>query len=526
MRILITDKFAPEGVEVFKQSPGLTVDYRPGTKPDELKEIIKDYDGLAVRSATKVTREIIDAGKKLRVIGRAGIGVDNIDVDYATQKGIVVMNTPGGNAVTTGEHTISLMLALARKIPQAYYSMKQKKWEKGKFTGVEIQGKILGLIGLGNIGRVVADRALGLKMKVIAYDPFVSEEVARKLGVELVNLDELLSRSDFISLHIPKTEETKNLIRKETLSKMKDGVRIINCARGGIVNEKDLLEAIKSGKVAGVALDVFETEPPDFESELFELKEAIFTPHLGASTGEALVNVSVTIARQMVDYLLNGVITNAVNFPSVSKELLIQLKPYLNLAERMGRLAGQLLSSLQGVEIEYQGEVAEVDTRPVTHSLLKGLLESFMDEPVNYVSAPVIAKARGIMVRETQSTESGDFTSLIWLRIQDQKPELSEIAGTLFGKVHPRIVQIGGISLDAYPEGYVLVIRNYDKPGVIGNIGSLLARYQINIARFQLGRKEGEAICMVNIDSPVPEEALEEIRKLPNIISAHQVYLS
>jgi len=524
MKVLVTDKFAPEGIELFKQAPGITVDYRPGTKPEELKEIIGDYDGLAVRSATKVTKEIIDAGKKLRVIGRAGIGVDNIDVEYATQKGIVVMNTPGGNAVTTAEHTISLMLALARKIPQAYYSMKQKKWEKGKFTGVEIQGKTLGIIGLGNIGRVVADRALGLKMKVLVYDPFISEDVARKLGVEMVSFDELLSRSDFITIHVPKTEETKNMVRKETISKMKDGVRIINCARGGIVNEKDLVEAIKSGKVAGAALDVFEKEPPDF-GELFELDEVIFTPHLGASTTEALVSVSVGIARQMIDFLLTGTIANAVNFPSISKELLEQLQPYLNLAERMGRLAGQLLSSLRGLEIEYRGEVAELDTRPITHSLLKGVLESFLDEPVNYVSAPAVARARGISVRETQSSESGDFTSLIYLKIEDKEPELAQIAGTLFGKVHPRIVELGGISLDAYPEGYVLVIRNYDKPGVIGNIGSLLARYQVNIARFQLGRKGGEAICMVNVDSPVPERALEEIRKLPNIISARQVYL-
>lgn len=524
MKILVSDKLAPEGLEILKKAPGVSVEYKTGMKPEELKAMIGDYDALIVRSATKATREIIEAGKNLRAIGRAGIGVDNVDVETATKRGIVVMNTPGGNAVTTAEHTISLLMALARKIPQAYVSLKEKKWEKGKFEGVEVMGKTLGVIGLGNIGRIVADRALGLKMKVIGYDPFVTPEMARSLGVEWVNLDELFRRSDFITIHTPKTEETKGLIRAESIAKMKDGVRIINCARGGIVVEKDLIEAIKSKKVAGAALDVFEKEPPEF-GELFDMPEIIFTPHLGASTGEALVNVSVAIARQMIDYLLYGVITNAVNFPSVSKEVLEQLSPYLNLAERMGRLAGQLLSTLRGLEIEYRGEVANLNTKPITHSLLKGILESFTDEPVNYVSAPALAKARGISVKESSNSESGDFSSLIKLKIQDQSPELAEIAGTLFGKTDPRIVLIGGIHLEAIPSGYVLVVRNVDKPGVIGNIGSLLGRYQINIGQFQLGRKGGEAVCMVNVDSPIPESALEEIRRLPNIISARQVNL-
>jgi len=524
MKVLVSDKLAPEGLEILKKAPGLTVDVKTGMKPEELKAIVGEYDALAIRSATKATKEIIEAGKNLRVIGRAGIGVDNVDVPIATQRGIVVMNTPGGNAVTTAEHTISLMLSLARKIPQAFQSMKEKKWEKGKFEGVEVMNKTLGVIGLGNIGSVVADRCLGLKMKVIGYDPFVTKEIAARLGVELVPLEELFAKSDFITVHVPKTEETKSMIRAETIAKMKDGVRIINCARGGIVNEKDLIEAVKSKKVAGAALDVFEKEPPEF-GELFDLPEVIFTPHLGASTGEALVNVSVGIAQQMVDYLLNGIITNAVNFPSVSKELLAQLSPYLNLAERMGRLAGQLISSLHGLDIEYSGEVAELNTKPITHALLKGLLESFRDEPVNYVSAPAMAKAKGIAVRETQAHESEEFTSLIRVMVKDQQPELNEISGTLFGKTEPRIVQIGRVSLDAIPSGYALVLRNYDKPGVIGNIGSLLARYQINIARFQLGREKGVAICMVNVDAAVPEPVLEEIKKLPNIISVKQVNL-
>ena len=524
MKVLVSDKLAPEGIELFKKAPGIDVDYKTGLKPEELKQIIGEYDGWVVRSASKATKELIEAGKNLRVIGRAGIGVDNVEVESATKRGIVVMNTPGGNAVTTAEHTISLMLSLARKIPQAYLSMRGKQWEKGKFTGVEVMGKTLGVVGLGNIGSIVADRALGLKMKVIGYDPFVSAEVARKMGVEMVSLDELFSRSDFITVHVPKTEETKNLVNASALAKMKNGVRIINCARGGIVNEKDLVEAIKSGKVAGVALDVFEKEPPEF-GELFELPQVIFTPHLGASTDEALVNVSIAITDQVIDYLLNGVIRNAVNFPSVSKEVLTQISPYINLAERMGRLAGQLLGSLAGLEVEYSGEVAELNTKPITHAVLKGLLESLRDEPVNYVSAPVLAKAKGITVKETRTYEAGDFSSLIKLRIMEQTPEPVEIAGTLFGKTEPRIVQIGKVRLDAIPSGYVLVVRNYDKPGVIGNIGSLLARHNINIARFQLGREAGEAICMVNVDGSIPESVLLEIGKLPNIISAKQVNL-
>jgi D-3-phosphoglycerate dehydrogenase len=525
MKVLVSDKLAPEGIEILKKAPGLSVEVKTGMKPEELAGMIGDYDGLVIRSATKATKEIIEAAKNLRVIGRAGIGVDNVDVPTATRKGIVVMNTPGGNAVTTAEHALSLMMSLSRKIPQAYHSMKNKKWEKSKFEGVEVMDKTLGVIGMGNIGSIVANRALGLKMKVIAYDPFVTKEVAERMGVELVSLDDIFARADFITLHVPKNEETKNMIRAETIAKMKNGVRIINASRGGIVNEKDLVEAIKSKKVAGAALDVFEKEPPEFAGELWEMDEVIFTPHLGASTGEALVNVSVGIAQQVVDYLLNGIITNAVNFPSVSKELLKQLSPYINLSEKMGRLAGQLLTSLHGLEIDYSGEVAELNTKPITHALLKGLLECFQDEPVNYVSAPALAKAKGITVKEMQSHESGDFRSLIRLQLKDGQPELSEISGTIFGKNDPRIVQIGKVSLDASPSGYVLVIRNFDKPGVIGNLGSLLARFGVNIARFQLGREAGEALSMVNVDQPVPEAVIDEIRRLPNVIAVKQVNL-
>jgi D-3-phosphoglycerate dehydrogenase len=524
MKVRVSDNLAPEGLEVFKQAGELETDVKTGLKPDELREIIGGYEGLAIRSATKVTKEIIGAADNLKVVGRAGIGVDNVDLAAATFRGIVVMNTPGGNATAAAEHALSLMLSLSRNIPQATASMKGGKWEKKKFMGVEVCNKVLGVIGLGNIGRIVADRALGLKMEVIACDPFVTAEAAAKIGVEIVDLDTLLERSDFITIHTPKSEETKSLIRRETIARMKDGVRLINCARGGIINEADLLEGLKSGKLAGAALDVFEKEPPD-ASELFDMPNVILTPHLGASTGEAQVNVSVAIARQMIDFLLNGIITNAVNFPSLSKDALQQIQPYLNLAEKMGALTGQLLKQVQNITIEYSGEVAELDTRPVTLAALKGLLGSFLDVPVNYVSAQALAQERGIEVHETTSFHSHDFASLITIKVKDGEPEVQEISGTLFGRNDPRIVYVDGIYLDAIPRGAVIVIHNKDFPGVIGNIGTTLGKNKINIGHFQLGRKGGEALCMVNVDAPATEDVLEELRALPHMISVRQVLL-
>ncbi len=524
MKVLVSDSFAPEGLEVFKQAEGIELEYKTGRKPEELMEVIGGFDGLAIRSATKVKADIIEAANNLKVIGRAGIGVDNVDLAAATARGIVVMNTPGGNATAAAEHALSLMMALSRNIPQATASMKGGKWEKKKFMGVEVNGKTLGVIGLGNIGRIVADRALGLKMRVIAFDPFVTAEAAAKMGVELADMDTLLAGSDYITIHTPKTEETKNLIRRETIAKMKDGVRLINCARGGIVNEADLFEGLKSGKVAGAALDVYEKEPPE-PGPLFELDNVILTPHLGASTGEAQVNVSVAIAKQIVDYLVNGIITNAVNFPSMSRETLAQVQPYLNLAEKMGALTGQLLKQVKNITIEYAGEVTQYDTRPITLAALKGLLGSFLDVPVNYVSAPAHARERGIEVHETTSLQPHDFTSLITLKVQDGKPAVEIISGTLFGRSDPRIVNVNGIYLDAIPQGAMLIIHNVDKPGVIGNIGTTLGKNDINIGRFQLGRKGGEALCMVNIDTPASDEVLEALRGLPNMISVRQVIL-
>jgi len=524
MKVLVTDGLSAEGLEILRRAPGLEVENKKGLSPDELKAIIGEYEGLIIRSATKVTAELLAKADRLRVIGRAGVGVDNVDVPAATQRGIVVMNTPGGNSLAAAELTIAMILALSRHLPQATQSVRAGKWEKSKFMGTQVAEKTLGIVGLGNIGRLVAERALGLKMSVIAYDPFVTKEAGLKIGVEMVELEQLFARSDYLTLHLPKTEETKNLIRAETIARMKPGVRIINCARGELVNEADLAAALNSGRVAAAAMDVFAKEPPG-ESPLFGCENAIFTPHLGASTDEAQSSVAYAIAEQVSDYLVRGTIRNAVNFPSVSGEVMIQIRPYLNLAERMGSLLGQMLTCLDDVTLEYSGEVVKFDTRPVTHAALKGLIQAHLDIPINYVNAPAYARQRGIKVIETTTEETQEFTSLLTIKVHGQHEEVQEIAGTLFGKRNPRIVRVGGIILDAVPEGSVIVIRNHDKPGVIGNIGTLLGQRGINIGQFKLGRQGGQALCMVNVDSPAPPEVLEELRKLPNIISVRQVKL-
>lgn len=527
-KVMIRDNMALLAKDILEQTGEIevVVDFDKATSaPDKLARIIGEFDGLAVRSGTKVTPEVLEGADRLRVIGRAGIGVDNIDVPSATTRGIVVMNAPGGNTVTTAEHAVSMLLSLARHIPQATASLREGKWEKKKFLGVEITGKILGVIGLGQIGRVVASRALGLKMNVIASDPFVTEEAAAALGVELVGMDDLLSRSDFITLHVPRMDETRNMVNAGMIEKMKAGVRIINCSRGEVVNIDDLYAALESGKVAGAALDVYPKEPPDAELPILKHPNVILTPHLGASTGEAQEKVAEMIARQMADYLVKGVITNAVNFPSISPEVMAQIRPYLDLGERMGAMMGQLIRHLHDVTITYSGDVANYDTRPLTHAVLKGLLGSYTDQPVNYVNAPSMAKDKGIKVQETISRETHDYTTLIKVRLEGHEEKLNDIWGTIFGKKNPRIVRLGRIYMDGIPEGSILVIQNHDKPGVIGNIGHTLARHEINIGRFQLGRRDGQALCMVNIDSPVEERVIEEIRALPNIISVRQISL-
>jgi len=522
-KVLISDKMSARAQEILKDS-GIEVDVKTGLSPKEIKEIIADYDGLVVRSATKVTADIIQVADKLKVIGRAGMGVDNIDTETATDRGIVVMNTPGGNSIAAAEHAISLMMALARHVPQACASLKEDKWEKSKFIGVELYQKTLGVVGLGNIGRIVADRARGIKMKVIAYDPLVTEEKASEMGIELVTLDELLARSDFITLHVPKTDETVGLINKKNIAKMKDGVRIINASRGIVIEEHDLAEALDSGKVAAAALDVFSQEPPA-GNPLVGMESVICTPHLGASTVEAQQRVAITIANQIADYLKSGTITNAVNVPSVSGEILKVLKPYIHLAECIGSLQGQLVESpIQSVELIYSGRVTEYDITPITLSLLRALLAPAQDD-INYVNARRVAEERGISVQETTKRQSEYFASYIQLNTQTSRAPHS-IGGALFGREEPRIVMLDGVYLDATPRGCVLVIHNDDQPGVIGNMGTLLGKHKINVNRLQLGlpKKGGDtAISFINIDTPASEEVLDELRQSENILVVKQV---
>ena len=525
MKVLISDNLSPRGIEVLKQS-GLEVDVKTGMKPEELKACIGQYHGLIIRSATKVTAEIVEAAANLKVVGRAGSGLDNVDKAAASKKGIVVMNTPGGNTITTAEHTIALMFALARQIPQATASMKQGKWEKKRFTGVELFKKTIGIVGIGNIGKHVARRALSLGMIVIGYDPYLSDENAKEMGIEKVDLATLFKRSDFITIHTPITSETKNLISTKTIQLMKDGVRIINCARGGIVNEAELYEALKSGKVAGAALDVFEKEPPG-ENPLLTLDSVICTPHLGAATEEAQENVAVAIAEQVVDCLVNGVIRNAVNFPSVPAEQVLRLKPYLTLAEKLGSFASQVFEGgVTEITVEYRGEASQLNTAPVNIALLKGFLTPILEETVNFVNAPVITKERGIEVKEMKSPDGGDYQSMIILRVKADRKE-HRLSGTLLGRTDPRIVRIDDFAVEIVPEGTMLFMYNNDRPGVIGNIGSYLGKCNINIARMHFGRESqgGMAISVVSIDSPLSEPQLEDLKKMPNILSLRVVEL-
>ncbi|MEM7009508.1 MAG: phosphoglycerate dehydrogenase [Thermodesulfobacteriota bacterium] len=528
MKVLITDGMAKDGLEILEAATELDIDVRKGIPKEELAEIISDFDAVIVRSATTLTDELIEAGTNLKAIGRAGIGVDNVDVEAATKKGIVVMNTPEANAITTAEHTITLMLSLARRIPEAHASLKAGKWERSKFKGIEIYGKTLGCIGLGNIGKLVAERAMGLKMNVIAYDPFLTQEAAEKLGVELVSLDDLLSRADIITIHTPLTPDTKDLINKDTFEKTKPGLIIINCARGGVINESDITQAVKEGKIAGAAFDVYTSEPPEADNPILSIDENIvMTPHLGASTAEAQTKVGLAIAEQIVDFLVNGVVNNAVNMPSVSLEALTVMKPYINLAEKLGVLQGQLCKGgIKEFIIEYDGEVSELDTSPITVSALKGFLTPMMDIVVSHVNAPVIAKDRGIKVIEAKSSEAKDYTSSITLRVRTKDGE-TQVSGTIFGKEEPRIVNVNGVTIDLVPEGHMLVSENNDKPGFIGSMCSILGDNGVNIGRMHLGREAigGRAIVFTSVDSPVPDQVIEEISKLTEIISVEQVKL-
>ena len=511
---------APEVAAILGNTPGIKVDVKTGMKPDELKAVIKDYDALIVRSSTKVTAEIIEAAAKLSAIGRAGAGVDNIDIPAASKRGIVVMNTPGGNTVTTAEHAIAMMLALARRIPQATASMKAGRWEKSRFMGNEYCNKTLGVIGLGRVGAVVADRAIGLKMNVIAHDPFISPEVAQQMGVNMVNLDELFTNSDFISVHCPLSKETRNLINESALAKMKKGVFLIHCARGGIVNEKALCRALKAGQVAGAAIDVFEEEPTK-NMELVGLDNVICTPHLGASTDEAQTNVAIAIAHQIAAYFTTGEIKGAVNFPSVSADVMAGIRPYLDLAEKLGAFQAQLLTgAIQEVSLEYSGEILNHNVAPITVSLIKGLLDQILTETVNYINAPVLAKERGIRIIEVKSSETKDYTNLIALTVRTSK-ETSRTSGAVFGQNDPRIVRINEFSVEIAPEGYLLAVSNKDVPGVIGILGTTLGSHNVNIARLHLSRdaQSKKALVVLNTDSPVGPDILDKLRKLPHVVS-------
>ncbi len=523
MKVFITDPIAHEGIEILKEA-GLEVEEKLGLSPEELKEIIGEAHALVIRSNTKVTADLLEYASNLKVVGRAGTGLDNVDIPACNKKGIVVMNTPGGNTNSAAEHTIAMLLALTRHIPQATASMKAGKWEKKKFQGQEVAGKTIGIIGSGRIGGIVSQLAKGLKMKVMAYDPYMNPEMADKLGIELVELDELLSRADYVSVHTPLTEETRGMLNKEMFDKMKPSAMVLNCARGGIVNEADLFDALSSGKLAGAALDVFEKEPTTIENPLFKLNNFICTPHLGASTREAQENVAVAVARQIADYLTKGEVRNAVNVPSVSAETMKVLGPVLNLADKMGAFVAHLVTGpLKRVEISYQGDLAEIDTAPVTISVLKSLLAPVLREDVNFVNAPVVAKDRGIKVVESKSDTCENFNNLMEIKVVSGEDENS-LAGTIFGKTEPRLVRINNFTLEAVPEGHMLLIYNEDRPGVIGRIGTTLGESGINIARMQVGQDPGHNrnVILLTIDESAPSEVLERLKQqdgVSNVIS-------
>jgi D-3-phosphoglycerate dehydrogenase / 2-oxoglutarate reductase len=515
-KVLIADKLSPAAIAIF-QERGVEVDVKTGLSKEELIKVVGAYDGIAIRSASKITADVIKAASRLKVIGRAGIGVDNVDIPAATAAGVIVMNTPFGNSITTAEHAISLMLALARDLPAANASTQAGKWEKNRFMGVEITGKLLGLIGAGNIGSIVADRARGLKMRVIAYDPYLSSERAQELGIEKVELDELLARADFITLHVPMTPETKNILSAEALAKTKKGVRIINCARGGLVDEKALKAALDSGHVAGAALDVFEIEPAK-ENILFGNEKLVATPHLGAATTEAQENVALQVAEQISDFLLTGAITNALNMPSISAQEAQKVRPWISLAEKLGAFAGQLTdSSLSAVEIVYEGTPANLNTRALTQAALAGLLKPILSD-VNMVNAPIIAKERGIKVSETVRDQQGIYEGYIKVTVT-MGDSTRRVAGTAFSDERPRLIQIKDINLDAEFAPHMLYVVNEDKPGFIGRLGTLLGDAQVNIASFTLGRSAPgqDAICLVEVDGEVPPSAIAAITRLPQV---------
>ncbi len=540
MKVLVSDKMSQNGIDVLDAADGIQVVYKTNLSPEDLIKELQDTDALIIRSSTKVTKDVFAAVNKLKIIGRAGIGVDNIDCTTATERGVIVVNTPSGNATTTAEHAIAMLMALSRHIPQADKSMHLGKWEKSKFTGIEVTGKILGVFGYGNIGKIVADRAQGLKMRVIVFDPFLTAEVAAKNGVELVTKEKLFERADFITAHVPLNDSTRNLINKKTIETMKTGVRIINCARGGIVNEADLIDGLNSDKIAGAAIDVFEEEPPPKENPLLKHERVICTPHLGASTAEAQVNVAVQVAEQIRDYLLTGEIRNGINCPSISSEMVKILSPYLKLCDKLGAFQGQLHrenhTEIKRLTISYSGAVTDYDTGALTAALVHGFLNTISDGSVNFVNALSMAESRGIVVEEKVVHHVQDFANQITLSVSDEKKS-NLIAGTVFGNKNYRFVRFNDFYLEVIPDGYILALHNYDRPGVIGKATSILGSHNINVSRMQLtldktfvqGSNESclqEAVSFINIDQQVNESILEELMKLENVITVHQIDLN
>ncbi len=522
VKILVSDPVSEQGIEILKKE--FDVDIATGLAPAELIKRIGNYEALIVRSETQVTKDVINAGKMLKIIGRAGVGVDNIDVNTATEKGIIVVNAPEGNTISAAEHTIALMLAMSRNIPQANASLKSKKWERKKFMGVEVRGKVLGIIGLGRIGSEVAKRAQGMEMKILAYDPFISQERANELGVELTTVEDIVKRSDYITVHTPLTKETKDLISSREFAIMKKGARVINCARGGIINEDALAKAVKDGIVSSAAIDVFVKEPP-FESPLLELDRVIVTPHLGASTEEAQINVAVSVAEQIVNALKGLPVKNAINMPYVKPDVMQIIEPYLPLAEKIGKLCTQLMGNYEKIEVSYSGEIADKDVAPLTLAVLKGLLEPILGAGVNYVNAPIIAKERKIKVVESRSETIEGYPSQISVKLS-KKGEEKLVSGSIIGK-EPRIVQIDEYSIDIVPSGFMIVAKHEDRPNIIGPCCMILGRNNINIAGMQVGRitRGGEAIMVLNIDSEVSDAILDEIRAVDGIIDAKLVVL-
>lgn len=540
MKVLISDKLAQEGIDILNAEENLQVIYKAGLKPEELKVEIREAEALIIRSATQITKEILAHATKLKIIGRAGIGVDNVDCNAATERGIIIVNTPSGNATTTAEHTIAMLMALSRHIPQADKSMHQGAWEKSKFTGTEITDKVLGIFGFGNIGKIVADRAKGLRMRVMVSDPFLSPQIAAKYGVELVEIDQLCKRSDYISVHVPLNDSTRNLIDKKAIESMKKGVRILNCARGGIINEAALVEGLNSGKIAGAAIDVFEEEPPKKDNPLLHQDRVVCTPHLGASTTEAQVNVAIQVAEQIRDYANTGEIRNGVNFPSVSAEVLKILKPYLTLCGKLGAFQGQIYQAskekVTKLTISYTGSVTDYDVGVLTSTMVHAFLFPILDTTVNYVNALNLAESRGIEVEENRIRQAQDYANQITFTVHGEE-KTSLIAGALFGNTNHRFIRFNDFYLEVVPDGYLLVIHNNDRPGVVGKIGSVLGNHSINISRMHLtlGNSQirgqdtsdpKEAVIFINIDQPTSTEVIEELKQLNDVISVYQIALN